>query len=101
MEAPSFSVDHLDGNRVKGAALILEDRAMYRQDAEPATGLRTDITGYCLALGGKYSQADGEGQFSLSESGNIRIAPLLYGRNKRRVAGSALLFHKIPFRHRI
>ena len=65
VEAPSFSVDHLDGNRVKGATLILEDRAMYRQDDEPATGLSTDITGYCLALGGKCSQAGGEGQCSV------------------------------------
>jgi hypothetical protein len=65
MEAPSFSVDHLDGNRVKGATLILEDRAMYLQNAEPATGLWPDITGYCLALGGKSSQAGGEGQCSV------------------------------------
>jgi len=93
MEAPSFSVDHLDRNRVKGATLILEDRAMYRQDAELATGLWTDITGYCLALGGRRRGT------VLSESGNIRIAPLLFDRNKRRVADSALLFHKIPFRH--
>jgi len=65
MEAPSFPVGHLGGNRVKGATLILEDRAMYHQDAEPATGLWTVITGYCLALGSQCRQADGEGQCSV------------------------------------
>ena len=65
MEAPSFSFDRLGGNRVKGATLILEDRAMYRQDAEPATGLWTVITGYCLALGSHSRQAAGEGQCSV------------------------------------
>lgn len=97
IETPSFSVDHLDGNRVKGATLILEDRAMYRQDAEPATGLH----GYhwLLPCAGQPQPSVRPRGTALSESGNIKIASLLYGRNRRRVAGSALLFCKIPFRH--
>jgi hypothetical protein len=61
MEAPSFSVDHLGGNRVKGATLILDDRAMYLQDAKSATGLhgRTSLaTAKCRQIGG-------EGQYSV------------------------------------